>query len=248
MTAPLLVEKRDATCLLTLNRPESRNAINRELLSELTLALRELPSWVRDEGIGALVVTGEGDAFCAGADLKERPVDRAAPADILREHYNPVFSMLHNSSVPVVTAVHGPAIGIGMALALLGDLCFATRDAYFHAPFSRFSLASEGGLSYLLPRMVGHRRALEIALGAEKVGSERAAALGMVNGVFADKESLLRHALATAADLASRRGSVELIRQAYRESWHNDFEAQLELEARLTGEAVSRAVHAMKRH
>jgi 2-(1,2-epoxy-1,2-dihydrophenyl)acetyl-CoA isomerase len=173
----------------------------------------------------ALVVTGEGDAFCAGADLKERPVDRAAPADILRGDYNPVFVMLRNASIPVVTAVHGPAIGIGMALALLGDLCFATRDAYFHAPFSRFSLASEGGLSYLLPRMVGCRRALEIALGAEQVGAERAAALGMVNDVFADKESLMRHALSTAADLGKRRGSVELIRQAYRESWRNDFEA-----------------------
>jgi enoyl-CoA hydratase/carnithine racemase len=95
--------------------------------------------------------------------------------------------------------------------------------------------------------MVGYRRALEIALGAEKVGSEKAATLGLVNDVFDDKESLLQHARAMASDLGTRRGSVDLIRQAYRESWQNSFEAQLELEARLTGEAASRATRSMKR-
>ena len=134
-----------------------------------------------------------------------------------------------------------------MALALLGDISYATREAYFQVPFSRFSLASEGGVSFLLPRMVGYRRALAIALGAEKVGAERAAELGLVNDVFDDPQSLLQAAMATAADLGRRRASVDLIRQAYRESWHNGFEAQLELEARLTGEAVSRAVREGKR-
>jgi enoyl-CoA hydratase/carnithine racemase len=95
--------------------------------------------------------------------------------------------------------------------------------------------------------MVGYRRALEIALSAEKVGSEKAATLGLVNDVFDDKESLLQHARAMASDLGARRGSVDLIRQAYRESWQNSFEAQLELEARLTGEAASRATRSMKR-
>ena len=150
--------------------------------------------------------------------------------------------MLRNLSVPLVTAVNGPAIGIGMALALLGDISYATREAYFQVPFSRFSLASEGGVSFLLPRMVGYRRALAIALGAEKVGAERAAELGLVNDVFDDPQSLLQAAMATAADLGRRRASVDLIRQAYRESWQNGFEAQLELEARLTGEAVRPAL------
>jgi len=247
MSGELLVEREGSTCLLRLNRPESMNAINAGLLSELTRALRDLPRSIRKEGINALVITGEGKAFCAGADLKERSLDHASPASVLQCDYNPVFLMLRNLSVPVVTAVNGPAIGIGMALALLGDLCYATRDAYFQVPFSRFSLASEGGVSYLLPRMVGYRRALEIALGAEKVGSEKAATLGLVNDVFDDKESLLQHARAMASDLGARRGSVDLIRQAYRESWQNSFEAQLELEARLTGEAASRATRSMKR-
>jgi 2-(1,2-epoxy-1,2-dihydrophenyl)acetyl-CoA isomerase len=243
----LRVEKVDSTCLLTLNRPESRNAIDRDLLGEITQALRDLPNRIRKEGIDALVITGAGNAFCAGADLKDPSMRHAAPVSILRCDYNPVFVMLRNLSIPVVTAVNGPAIGIGMALALLGDISYATRDAYFQIPFSRFSLASEGGLSFLLPRMVGYRRALEIALGAEKVGAEKAAALGLVNDVFDDPESLMHAAMVTAADLGKRRASVDLIRQAYRESWQNSFEAQLELEARLTGEAVSRAVHAMKR-
>ncbi len=104
MSGELLVEREGSTCLFRLNRPESLNAINAGLLSELTRALRDLPRSMRKEGINALVITGEGKAFCAGVDLKERSLDHAAPASVLQCDYR-------------------------MALALLGDICYSTRDA-----------------------------------------------------------------------------------------------------------------------
>ena len=244
MSDVILVETHDSTCLLKLNRPEAKNAVNGDLIESLTKAIRDLPKRIREEGINALVITGEGDAFCAGSDFKDKSIDRTSPAAVLQCDFNPAFVMLRNLSIPVVTAVNGPAVGIGMALALLGDICFASKNAYFHLSFSRLSLASEGGVSYLLPRMVGYRRALEIALSAEKVPAEKAVAIGMINGVFDDKEALMQRAMEMASDLGKRQGSIDLIRQAYRESWNNSFESQLELEAQLTGKAVDRAMKA----
>lgn len=131
MPDELLVERKGSTYLLTLNHPEARNAIDAELLGALTRVLRELPKTIHDEGLDSLVITGAGGTFCAGADLKDPTLRRSAPTSILRFDYNPVIVMLRNLSVPIVTAVNGPAIGIGMALALLVDISYATRDAYF---------------------------------------------------------------------------------------------------------------------
>lgn len=236
-------EQKGKTRIIAFNRPDRRNAINGKLLQELTVVLQKLVKEVCAGQVKCVVITGRGEAFSTGGDFRDTShkdiTGRSLPDEVLRYDYNPLFLTLRNLDAPIITAVNGPAVGVAFAIALMGDVCYATESAYFQAIFSQVNLVSECGISYLLPRMVGYRRALDIALSGEKVSAQQAHAIGMVNQVFPDVELMMTKALEKAANMEAASGSINLVREVYRASYENCFEQQLELEAKLTQQAVS---------
>lgn len=137
----------------------------------------------------------------------------------------------------MVSAVHGPAAGVGMSFALMADIVCASSDAYFLQAFARIGLVPDGGATFLLPRLIGWGRAVELSMLAEKLPAERAHEWGLVNRVYDDRDALMEGAREMALRLARGPRSLALIRRAYWSTWQNSYEQQLDLEARLQGEA-----------
>lgn len=223
----------DHLAVLTLANPKVLNAISPIMLSEMKYAVGYIDS--PDNNVRCLLITGEGRGFCSGANLKkskspgdeadERSVDRSLDAT-----YNPLFLKLKSLRIPVITAINGPAAGIGMTLALMGDLVLAAKSAYFLQAFRNVGLIPDGGATWLLPRLIGLARAMELSLLAEKLPAEKALDWGLINQVFDDDE-LIPNALALAQNLASGPTvSLGLIRHAYWQSADNSYAEQLHLE------------------
>jgi len=187
-----------AVGLLTLSEPASLNAMTPDLLGGLAVAIDEITS---DPGIRALVLTGEGRGFCSGQNLR---ASEALGTDIVAgvmRHYWPAFQALRECRVPVVVAVNGVAAGGGFSLAMSGDIIFAARSASFIQVFSRIGLVPDLGSTWLLPRLVGRQRALELMLLNEPLSAERALAWGLVRQVVED-DRLLDEAMKFAHRLA----------------------------------------------
>ena len=197
MNAPVLLSRHDSTLLITLNRPERRNAFDLEMRK----AIGEAVFTARDtEDVKAVVIAGSGGAFCAGGDLKslsaeERPV--SADRDRIRR-LHPWFRELVNLEKPVIAAVDGPAFGAGFNLALACDFVIGTPSARFCAVFARIGLVPDLGGFYLLPRIVGLQRAKELVFTAREVGADEALRLGILYAIQ-PAETLLQEALALAA-------------------------------------------------
>jgi 2-(1,2-epoxy-1,2-dihydrophenyl)acetyl-CoA isomerase len=175
---------------IALNRPERLNAWSAEVSAELAAILGEVRD---DDGIRALLITGNGRAFCSGADLKDGrdPADGGAGIDTdatLRDGYNPVVTALRELGKPVVTAVNGPAAGAGVSLALAGDIVVAAESAYFLLAFTRIGLVPDGGASLFVAARVGFTRAAELALLAGRLPAARAAEWGLINRAWPDGE------------------------------------------------------------
>ena len=227
--------------VLRFNHPEVLNAIGADMLEGLDAALRE----VQDPNNGArcLLITGEGRGFCAGANLADRKRGQGAGAS-LRNAYHPLLLTLRDLEMPVVTAVNGAAAGVGMSLAILGDIVCASKQAFFLQAFARIGLVPDGGATFMLPRLVGWGRAMELSLLAERLPAEKAEQWGLVNRVFDDNAALLDGALALAERLANGPRSLALMRRLYWATWHNAYEQQLDLEARMQAEAGRTQDHA----
>ena len=226
--------------ILRFNHPEVLNAIGADMLEGLSDAIRE----VQDPNNGArcLLITGAGRGFCAGANLAD-PGRRGAGAS-LRGGYHPLLLTLRDLDMPIVTAVNGAAAGVGMSFAILGDLVCASKSAFFLQAFARIGLVPDGGASFMLPRMIGWGRAVELSLLAERLPAEKAEAWGLVNRLFDDNDALLAGALALATKLADGPKSLALMRRLYWATWHNAYEQQLDMEARLQAEAGQTRDHA----
>ena len=223
--------------VLSFNHPEVLNAIGQVMLSELSQAVREVANAAN--GARCLLLTGNGRAFCAGANLAD---DAPKPAgsqtgDVLRTGYHPLLMELRDLPMPMVSAVHGAAAGVGMSLAVMADMVCASRSAYFLQAFGRIGLVPDGGATYLLPRLVGWRRAVELSMMAEKLPAEKALEWGLINRLFDDEAALQTGAMAIARQLANGPRSLGLMRRAYWESATNSYEQQLDLEARLQRQA-----------
>ena len=227
--------------VLRFNHPEVLNAIGADMLEGLDAALRE----VQDPNNGArcLLITGEGRGFCAGANLADRKRGQGAGAS-LRNAYHPLLLTLRDLEMPVVTAVNGAAAGVGMSLAILGDIVCASKQAFFLQAFARIGLVPDGGATFMLPRLVGWGRAMELSLLAERLPAEKAEQWGLVNRVFDDNAALLDGALALAERLANGPRSLALMRRLYWATWHNAYEQQLDLEAQMQAEAGRTQDHA----
>lgn len=181
---------------LTLNRPESYNACNEQMTTDLQGALKEAE---RDKSVRAIILTGAGKAFCSGQDLKEAPEPgtRRSLADSLQRRYNPIIRKLTSMPKPIVTAINGVAAGAGCSLALAGDFRIASESSYLLQAFVNIGLVPDSGSSYFLVRTVGYARAFEIASLGEKVPAAVALELGLVNRVV-PAEMLMEEALKIA--------------------------------------------------
>jgi 2-(1,2-epoxy-1,2-dihydrophenyl)acetyl-CoA isomerase len=215
--------------VITLDHQPTINALSSTLVGGLNAALDA------SAGARALVLTGAGRGFCSGADMKELPGWRQEDAGtVLERLYHPLFRRLRDWPAPVITAVNGPAVGIGLSLALMGDLVLAARSAYFLLSFARIGLVPDGGLSFLLPRAIGVGRARELALLAEPLPAERALEWGLINRLLPD-EQLLDEALALAGRLADGAASLPLTRALFQDRAAH--EAQLAREAAAQSDA-----------
>ncbi|HEX5203416.1 enoyl-CoA hydratase-related protein [Paractinoplanes rhizophilus] len=200
MTDSLLVDRTDAVVTLTLNRPEAMNALDVDLKEALRDTLAQLES---DRTCRAIVLAGAGRGFCVGQDLREHAEQLESgktDLDTVRAHYNPIAQRLANMPKPVVAAVRGMAAGAGASFALLADFRIGGPSTKFLMAFANVGLAGDSGVSWSLPRIVGHARALELLLLAEPVDAASAERIGLLSRlVSADDE-----VLPAAHELASR--------------------------------------------
>ncbi len=219
---------------LMFDHQDVMNAFSPDMYGGLTEALDVIED-KRDE-VRCVVLTGAGKAFCTGANLQARNSDqspgRKTAGSSLETVFHPFLRRLRNLHCPLVTSVNGPAAGAGMSFALMGDIVLCARSAYFLQAFRRIGLVPDCGSTWLLPRLIGKARSVELSLLGERLPAEKALEWGLVNRVvddaaLADETKKLAHDLANGPTLA-----LSLIRQLYWESPHNSFEQQLDLEMR----------------
>jgi 2-(1,2-epoxy-1,2-dihydrophenyl)acetyl-CoA isomerase len=227
--------------VLKLNAPEVLNAMSMDMVAEMSHAV----SSTAKSDARCLLLTGEGRGFCAGANLQGRdtsePVDEHQTAgSSLESQYHPLINKLRNLDIPMVTAVNGPAVGVGMSFAIMADIVVAAKSAYFMQAFARIGLVPDGGSTYYLPRMIGWSRAVELSLLAERLPAEQALSWGLINRVVDDAD-LMDEALSIASRLADGPRSLGMIRKLYWESPNNSFEEQLQLEASMQSSAGATA-------
>ena len=221
---PGVKQARDgAVGVLTLNEPASLNAMTPDLLGALAVAIGEMTD---DPGVRALVLTGEGRGFCSGQNLR---ASEALGSDIVAgvmKFYWPAFRALRECRVPIVVAVNGVAAGGGFSLAMAGDIIVAARSASFIQVFSRIGLVPDLGSTWLLPRLIGRQRALELMLLTEPLSAERAMQWGLVRQVV-DDEHLLNEAIQLARRLAAGpTRALVATRALMEESEHASYAAQ----------------------
>jgi 2-(1,2-epoxy-1,2-dihydrophenyl)acetyl-CoA isomerase len=186
-----------AVATVTLNRPDSLNALNAALIEELRAAMESLPG----SGARCLLLTGEGRAFSSGADLV---AGGGLPDDVgaaLESHLNPLIETVFALPMPVVAAVRGPCAGAGCSLALCADIVIASTTAYFLQAFINLGLIPDAGATWLLPRLAGRARAMEMMMLGERIPAEQALAWGMISRMVEDAQ-LEAEAGALAARLA----------------------------------------------
>lgn len=175
----LLSDQDGGVVTLTLNRPEAMNALNAELRGALLAAFKAA---ARDDAVRAVVLTGSGRGFCAGADLRGGTAEREFRR-VLSTEYNPLIAAIRDLPKPVVAAVNGAAAGAGMSLALAADVVVAIQEARFVPAFGRIGLVPDSGLARTLVRAVGRHRAFEILVGERHLHAEDALQLGLVAAV-----------------------------------------------------------------
>ena len=185
---------------IVLNRPERLNACPPNMAVEIGDALYDL------DGARAVLITGEGRAFCSGADLATTGTRSIAGGPgsykALTESYNPLIAKLSRLPVPLVCAVNGVAAGVGCSLALMGDFVLAAKSAYFLQAFVNIGLVPDGGSSWILPRLIGKPRAMQMMMLGERVPAEKAEDWGMIYKAV-DDAALADEALALAQRLAN---------------------------------------------
>ena len=230
MPDPMIqTERRGDVLIVTLNRPDRLNAAPPEMFDDLRTALATL------DGARAVLIAAAGRGFCSGADVGGGALGSDDPGNTtfkaLTEAYNPTIAAIADLSVPVVSAVRGPAAGIGCSLALAADFCVASETAYFLQAFVNIGLVPDGGASWMLPRLIGRARATEMMLLGERVPAAKALDWGMIHKVVAD-DSLDADAFALAERLAAGPTvAMGLIRRQIRHAYEADYAAAMLQEA-----------------
>lgn len=237
--APILFAVDEGVARVTLNRPDALNSLSFSLIDQLVATLDRIDA---DGDVRAVLITGSGRAFCAGADLAAAgpSQDPARPRDVgqvVEDYYNPLITRLSTLRQPIVAAVNGAAVGAGVSLALQADIAIAARSAYFMLAFTRVGLVPDAGSTWLLPRLVGIARAKAMMLLAERIPAGEAAAMGLIHSVV-DDEALADRAGEIARRLAAGpTASFSLIRRAVREGLEGDLATSLRIEREAQREA-----------
>ncbi len=230
----VIVERHDRVMLMRFNRPERMNAMGGTLMPEFTAALEE---GTKDDRVGAIVVTGEGRAWCAGADL-EAAGQRQESSDVPQRRSQSLDTMgpgrsilaIYKSGKPMIAAVNGVAVGGGFGLCSAFDIRIASDRARFGTIFIKRALASDFGLSYFLPRMVGHERATELFYTGRIVDAEEALQLGIVSRVV-PHDQLVDESLEFATQVANQPPTaLAFTRRMLQHSQSATIEQQLEFE------------------
>ncbi len=217
--------------LITLNRPDKYNSFNEEMALLMQGVLDECES---NDEIRAIMIIGNGKAFCAGQDLQEI-VDPHGPdiSTIVGKHYNPIVLKIRNIEKPFVAAVNGVAAGAGANIALACDVVVATESASFIQAFSKIGLIPDSGGTFFLPRIIGFQKASALMMLGDKVGAKEAESLGMIYKYFPN-ETFLEEATKLATKLASMpTKGLGLTKRALNYSLTNTLDTQLALEDQL---------------
>lgn len=231
----ILIADEGGVRTITLNRPDVLNAFNDTMLKALSKAVRQAE---KDKSVRCLMLTGAGRAFSSGqdlADVRDR-YDSDTPIELgrhIRAHYNPLIAKLRSIEKPVVAGVNGVAAGAGCSLALACDIRVAAESAGFIEAFVNVGLVPDSGSTFMLPRLIGVSRAMEMTFTGRKIKSEEALRIGLVNQVVADAE-LSSTAMKLAAKLASLpTKAIGWTKRAINAAWSADLVDQLDYEAML---------------
>ena len=221
--------------IIALADPPTLNALSAAMADELTDTFKRISCGVIPAR--AVLLTAQGRAFCSGADLSSGgSLNRAPDVDgqpdsayMLDRHYHPLIKRMRDLPVPLVCAVNGAAAGVGCSIALMCDLVVASESAFFLQAFRRIGLGPDGGISWVLPRVIGKARAMEMLLLGERIGSARALEWGLINRCVPDAD-LLSSALEIAHNLARGPGSLGAMRRAVWRGLESGWLEQIELE------------------
>lgn len=235
-TKKVLVETHGSVIKLTLNDPKTLNAMGPEMANEI----KDAVAYVADSQgkFRCLVITGAGRGFCSGGNVAwidenqqtKRSGEKVEHGVSLGTHHHHVLKQLKQLSIPIVTAVNGPAAGIGLSYALAGDMIVAASSAFFVASYRNIGISVDGGASWMLSRYIGWARAKELLLMGSRLPASKALAWGLINRVFSD-DDFATETMALASELANG-PTVALgeIRKLAWEGWNNSYEDHLDLE------------------
>lgn len=227
--------KNNGVAHLVFNRPEKYNSFNQALAFAVQDALDDCE---KDDAVRAIVISGEGKAFCAGQDLAEATDPNGPPLqNIVGKHYNPIILRLRKIEKPIIAAVNGVAAGAGANIALACDLVVAKESASFIQAFSAIGLIPDSGGTYFLPRLVGAQKALALMLSGDKVSANAAEAMNMIYKVVADDafDEYVELLAQKMANMPTK--GYGLTKRAVNASFSNNLEEQLALEEQLQTEA-----------
>lgn len=231
----ILFERNGPLAVIRLNRPEARNALSPRMIAELGQAIDSC----RGHDTRAVMITGTDSAFCSGADVRNfvSELENGGP-EAISEHLRRLADALHRDVIipirkldkPVVAAVNGVAAGAGFSLALACDIRVASSDARFLLAYANIGCTADGGSTYMLPRIVGQGRAMEIYLARQPIGAQYALELGLVNQVF-ESSHFARHAMETVDHLAQGpTRAYGRVKALFDGSWDTGLEEQLDAE------------------
>ncbi|MBI3197800.1 MAG: 2-(1,2-epoxy-1,2-dihydrophenyl)acetyl-CoA isomerase [Rhodospirillales bacterium] len=226
----ILLARDNGLATLTFNAPDRLNAVSRKMIAEIKTCWEELAA---DTSVRAVLITGAGRGFCAGADLADPDREASATADsgaALDKYFNPVIRLMRSIPKPIVAAVNGVAAGVGMSFALASDIAIAAKSASFLQAFARIGLLPDGGSTWFLPRLVGDQRARALAMLAPQISADKAKEWGLIWDVV-DDSALMATATEVARKLADGPTlALARIKGALDRSSANDLSAQLDLE------------------
>jgi len=237
MSNSIELKLKNKVAYITFNRPEVFNSFNREM----ALTFQEvLDQCERNDEVRAIVLTGNGKAFCAGQDLKEVTSPELNPGfkKILEEHYNPLIQRIRTIQKPIIAAVNGVAAGAGANIALACDIVLAHEKVSFIQAFSKIGLVPDSAGTFFLPRLIGFQKAIALAMLGDKVSAHEAEKLGMIYKVIPlDSFSEEVHQMAEQLSNMPTK-ALGMIKTLFNQSMTNDLDAQLALESKYQIEAA----------
>jgi 2-(1,2-epoxy-1,2-dihydrophenyl)acetyl-CoA isomerase len=233
----ILIKIEKKIAYITLNRPEVFNSFNREMAF---LLQDTLDACEKNDEVRAIVLTGNGKAFCAGQDLKEVTDPDLNPGfkKILEEHYNPIITRIRSIKKPIIGAINGVAAGAGANIALACDIVVAHEKVNFIQAFSLIGLVPDSAGTFFLPRLIGFQKALALAMLGDKISAEEAERLGMIYKMIPleNFEEEVHKLALKMANMPTK--ALGMIKELYNKSMSNTLEDQLALESKLQIEAA----------